>query len=243
MSIWLECKGINHRKALYLEPWRMVEDQFASSSRNLVDSREEHDLLEELLENSKPEVVNDKHYLIFTPFRYPPLKYGSRFGNIFEPSLWYGSLNLDTTLAEVAFYRLKFFEDTSANLDYIEIPMTAFKAYIKTENGIDLTQSPFRTHQDSISNKTNYADSQTLGAEMRDAKIDAFIYISARDKTFGKNVAAFHSDVFIMKGSQYITHMQNWRCIANKNVIEFTREEIVGRKQKEFSRDDFETQY
>jgi hypothetical protein len=95
----------------------MVEAQHISSSRDLVESREEHDLLEELLENSKPQIVNNIHYLIFTPFRYPPLKYGSRFGSNHEPSLWYGSINLHTALAEVAFYRLKFFEDTSADLE------------------------------------------------------------------------------------------------------------------------------
>lgn len=243
MTIWAVCDGINRRVPLDLAPWRMVEDQFISSSRDLVDSRQEHDLLEALLENSKPGIVNGKHYLIFTPFRYPPLKYGSRFGTTYEPSVWYGSLALDITLAEVAFYRLKFFDDTSANLDYIEIPMTAFKAYIKTENGIDLTQAPFKAYQDNISNQTSYADSQKLGTEMREAKIDAFIFTSARDRAFGKNVAAFTPEVFHMKDRQYISNMQNWRCIANKHVIEFTRDDIMGRQQQEFSRDYFEENF
>ncbi|QRN02872.1 RES domain-containing protein [Legionella sp. MW5194] len=240
MSIWTESEGIKLVRSLNLEPWRMVESQHSSSSRDLVESREEHDLLEELLENSKPRITNNKHYLIYTPFRYPPLKYGSRFGNTYEPSLWYGSINLLTALAEVAFYRLKFFSDTSADLEYIEIPMTAFKAYIQTENGIDLTTPHFKKYQDRISNKTSYADSQKLGAEMRDANIEAFIFTSARDKTFGKNVAAFIPDVFKMKNNQYITDMQNWRCIANQNSIEFTRDEILCRKHHEFFKEEFE---
>jgi hypothetical protein len=218
----------------------MVEAQHISSSRDLVESREEHDLLEQLLENSKPSIVNNKHYLIFTPFRYPPLKYGSRFGNTYEQSLWYGSINLLTALAEVAFYRLKFFSDTSADLEYIETPMTAFKAYIQTEKGIDLTASHFKKYQDKISNKKSYADSQKLGAEMRDANIEAFIFTSARDKMFGKNVAAFTPDVFKMKDNQYITEIQTWRCIANQNVIEFTRDEILCRKHHEFFKEEFE---
>ncbi len=240
MSIWSESEGIKLAKSLNLEPWRMVEAQHISSSRDLVESREEHDLLEELLEKSKPRIANNKHYLIYTPFRYPPLKYGSRFANTYEQSLWYGSINLLTALAEVAFYRLKFFADTSADLEYIEIPMTAFKAYIQTENGIDLTTPHFKKYQDKISNKTSYVDSQKLGAEMRDANIEVFIFTSARDKTFGKNVAAFTPDVFKMKDNQYITGMQNWRCIANHNIIEFTRDEILCRKHHEFFKEEFE---
>jgi hypothetical protein len=240
MSIWTESEGIKLAKSLNLEPWRMVEAQHISSSRDLVDSREEHDLLEDLLENSKPRIANSKHYLIFTPFRYPPLKYGSRFGNTYEQSLWYGSINLLTALAEVAFYRIKFFADTSADLEYIEIPMTAFKAYIQTENGIDLTRSPFKKYQDKISNKTSYADSQRLGTEMRESNIEAFIFTSARDKMLGKNVAAFNPDVFKMKDNQYITNMQNWRCIANQNTIEFTRDEILSRTHHEFFKEEFE---
>lgn len=240
MSIWTESEGIKLVKSLNLEPWRMVEAQHISSSRDLVDSREEHDLLEELLENSKPRIANSKHYLIFTPFRYPPLKYGSRFGNTFEQSLWYGSINLHTVLAEIAFYRLKFFADTSADLEYIEIPMAAFKAYIQTENGIDLTTSQFKKYQDKIFNKTSYEDSQRLGTEMREANIEAFIFTSARDKMLGKNVAAFTPDVFKMRDNQYITDMQNWRCIANQNTIEFTRGEILCRKQHEFFKEEFE---
>lgn len=240
MSIWDECEGITCRRHLDLESWRMVESQHVSSSRDLVETREEHDILEALLENSKPQATNNKHYLLFTPFRYPPLAYGSRFGNRFEASLWYGSLNLHTALAEVAYYRLKFFDDTLANLEYIEISMTAFKAYLQTEHGIDLTQHPFKTHQDDISNKTRYDTSQRLGSAMREAGIKAFLFTSARDKKCGKNVAAFTPEVFKMKDKQYITAMQNWRCIANKHVIEFARDDITGRTHQEFLKSEFE---
>jgi hypothetical protein len=238
MSIWTECEGLKFCRCIDLEPWRIVEAQHSSSSRDLVESREEHDLLEELLENSKPLVDNDKHYLIFTPFRYPPLQYGSRFGNTYEPSLWYGSLTLQTAFVEVAYYRLKFFEDTYANLEYIETPMTAFKSYLKTENGIDLTKPPFKKYREKISNKISYEYSHQLGSEMRKAKIEGFIFTSARDKELGKNVAAFTPDVFKMNNKQYITHMQNWRCIANKNGVEFTRDGIISRKHHAFYKDE-----
>ncbi|HIG0327728.1 TPA: hypothetical protein ACX87D_001613 [Legionella pneumophila] len=75
---------------------------------------------------------------------------------------------------------------------------------------------------------------------MREAKIDAFIFTSSRDKKSGKNVAAFTPDVFKMKNKQYVTNMQNWRCITNKNVIEFIRDEVLYRKHQEFFKDEFE---
>ncbi len=56
-----------------------------------------------------------------------------------------------------------------------------------------------------------------------------------------KNVAAFISDVFNMQDNQYITDMQNWRCIANKNTIEYTRDEIICRKYSEFFKEEFES--
>ncbi|MCA0404293.1 MAG: RES family NAD+ phosphorylase [Proteobacteria bacterium] len=243
MTIWSECEGSKYCKSLDLELWRIVEAQHISSSRDLVDSTDEHELLENLLENSKPKLSSNKPYLIFTPFRYPPLKYGSRFGNIYEPSLWYGSINIETALAEVAYYRLKFFDDTLANLGYIEIPMTAFKAYIKTKSGIDLTKSPFKKYKDWISHKINYQYSQQLGSEMREAKVEAFIYMSARDNNGGKNAAVFTPGVFNLKEGQYVFNSENWRSIANNNVIEFTRNDILSNKQHIFYKDQFEVDF
>ncbi|HHF7349974.1 TPA: RES family NAD+ phosphorylase [Legionella feeleii] len=240
MSLWELCAGEKFKREIRVYPWRVVEAQHISSSRDLVDSREEHDLLEELLEESKPPIADKRHYLIFTPFRYPPLKYGSRFGRQYEPSLWYGSIDLQTAFAEVAYYRLKFFEDTEANLEYIEIPMTAFKAYIKTKKGIDLTKAPFNEYQNQISSKNSYEYSQPLGTHMREAGIEAFLFESARAKQPGINVAAYTPEIFIKEKDQYISSIQNWRCLANKNVIEFTRIEILARERWSFSKDDFE---
>lgn len=235
MSIWYECHGLNHKKSLSLQPWRIVEAQHISSSRDLVDTKEEHDILEALIEQSKPKLTHDKHYLISTPFRYPPLKYGSRFGHIYEPSIWYGSIKLATAFAEVAYYRLKFLNDSEVDLGFIEIPVTAFKTHLQTSSGIDLSAPPFNHYQHKISHQTSYEDSQRIGMDMREAGIETFIFVSARDKNQGKNVGAFIPDVFKLKNKQYIYSMQNWRCMANKNVIEFSREELLARKHFEFT--------
>ena len=71
-------------------------------------------MVEELLEQSKPvqsDGLSQRHYLIKTPFRYPPLRHGSRFGAPWEPSIFYGATKKQTVLAEVAFYRFLFLAD------------------------------------------------------------------------------------------------------------------------------------
>lgn len=223
MSLWAQCKGRDYQVKIQAEPWRVVEAQHVLSSRDLVDSRDEHDILEALLESSKPAIEQDKHYLIFTPFRYPPLKHGSRFGQTFERSLWYGSLELETAFAEVAHYRLQFFQDSQADLGYIEIPMTAFKSILSTPQGIDLTAPPFEEHGPQISDKHSYMVSQALGTAMREDGIEAFIYYSARTTHLKKNIAAFTPEVFLKKNNPSIRSQQNWWCIGNKQVIEFSR--------------------
>ncbi|WP_158661005.1 hypothetical protein [Thiomicrorhabdus sp. Milos-T2] len=63
----------------------------------IVDSFEEQSLLEALIDNTKPK-SGERHYLIQTPFRYPPLNHGSRFATRFEPSLFYAGLSLNSAL-------------------------------------------------------------------------------------------------------------------------------------------------
>ena len=239
MNIWELCEGKRFTKPISVEPWRVVEAQHILSSRDLVDSREEHELLENLIEESKPHIGKEKNYLIFTPFRYPPLKYGSRFGRVFEPSLWYGSLKIETAFIEVAYYRLKFFADTSADLGYIEISMTAFTTFLKCNIGVDLTEKPFNQYTKEIVNKNTYEHSQLLGANMREEHIEAFLYFSARTHEMSKNIAAFIPSVFQLKNNQYINRQQNWKCFANQSLIEFTRIGVLDKKQFSFSENFF----
>ncbi|PJD90759.1 MAG: hypothetical protein CK424_08835 [Legionella sp.] len=240
MTLWQTCEGEKHIVSLNVEPWRIVEAQHISSSRDLVDTVEEHDFLEELLENTKPTIEKNKDYLIFTPFRYPPLQYGSRFGQHYEPSLWYGSIDLETAFAEVAYYRLQFFKDTEGQLDYVEIPMTAFRTLLHTERGIDLTRSPFKSHTAKISDKLSYHYSQPLGSAMRSAQIEAFVYFSARTLKKSKNIAAYTPEVFKPKKDQYIHHQQTWTCMANKHMIEFTRLGILKKERLMFSTEHYQ---
>ncbi len=109
-SIWTRCAGRTRATRLECRAWRVVEGQHILSTRALVDSAAEHDLLEALLDDSKPPLPNGRefaglHHLLFTPFRYPPLRHGSRFGVRQERGLWYGAEALETAQAEHAYYR------------------------------------------------------------------------------------------------------------------------------------------
>ena len=83
---------------------RIVEAQHQYATRKLVDSDHEQYLLEQLIDAAKPPKPSesrfaDLHYLLYSPFRYPPLPYGSRFGRRFERGIWYGAEHIDTVLA------------------------------------------------------------------------------------------------------------------------------------------------
>lgn len=236
MNLWTSCEGIKHIKSITVEPWRVIEAQHVLSARDLVDTADEHDILEALLEESKPLINKGKHYLIFTPFRYPPLKYGSRFGSTIEPSLWYGSLELETAFAEAAYYQLLFQNNTDAELGYVETLLTAFNTSLNTQQGIDLTREPFAHHAGLISSKNTYEYSQPLGSNMREAGVDAFIFFSARTLNQTKNVAAFTQEVFCNnKKNQDVYNQQTWTCMANKHVVEFVRTGVSGKHRFSFS--------
>lgn len=176
---------------------RMVENQQQKVTVVLVDSFDEHDVLERMLEESKPSFghhgqLNRLDYLLRSPWRYPPLKWGSRFGRRFEPSLFYGSLTKDALFAEAAYYRLVFFDGMKKPFrDRVISQFTVFDAQYQTEAGIDLTKAPFATHTKTLRHKARYGPCQELGTELRDFGVIAVTYWSARAAGKEPNIALF----------------------------------------------------
>ncbi|RUR18340.1 RES family NAD+ phosphorylase [Legionella qingyii] len=199
---------------------RVVEDQEELATLSLVNNIEEQAILEELLETSKPkrpEEYEDLHYLLITPFRYPPLQYGSRFGNTFEPSLFYGSLNVSTALAETAYYRFVFMAGMKEPYtDSILMTYSSYTIGIKTVHGIFLNKQPFNTVEQIISSPKYYSDTQKLGSSMRKANVEAFQYSSTRDPEKGINVALFTPKALQSKKPISI---ERWICnITNEEI-------------------------
>jgi hypothetical protein len=220
-AIWAASEGPKHLGARYLQAWRVIEGQHKIPTRKLVDTLEEHELLEQILDQNKPPPPHPSfahlHYLLYTPFRYPPLRHGSRFGTRGEASLWYGSFDVDTALAERAYYRLLFLDGTAAALEPLVVDETAFAAAVETEAFIDLTAAPFARFEEHVSAPDSYAQSQPLGAAMRADQVAAFLFVSARAKPRGLNVALFEP-VFAARTP---TAYEGWKCTATRAAAEF----------------------
>jgi hypothetical protein len=216
----------------------VVEAQHLVSTRKLVDSTEEQVLLEEMIDQAKPpDMTNGKiHYLLFTPFRYPPLAHGSRFGSRHDRGIWYGAIELKCALAEVAYYRLLFLEGTHADLGTVTTALTAFSVGVRTIRGIDLTASPFDKRRSTIASRTRYDATQQLGADMRRAGVEAFSYPSARDAEGGINVAAFTPSVF---GKSKPKLLETWYSSASRERVDFTRGDYFKRTRIGFLRKQF----
>jgi len=224
-------------QTLALDPWRCVEAQHVIATRKLVDSDAEQAVLEDLIEAVKPPAPESHlHYLLFTPFRYPPLRYGSRFGTATEPSLWYGSEEVRTALAETAYYRLVFLEGTTADLGTIETTHTVFRVRLRTERGVDLLGRRFAGQRARIASKTRYDETQALGHAMREREIEAFRFPSARDPEPGVNVAAFVPRVFRRSKPR---DFQTWYAVSSRDAIEFRRRDYLKPESRRFDRDLF----
>ena len=120
-SIWTQCAERFEPTRLAGPAWRAVESQHVTSTRKLVDSDDEQQLLESLIDAAKPPWPSGRrfvglHYLLATPFRHPPLRYGSRFGTRRERGIFYCAETQATVFAEKAYYVLLFLDGTEADI-------------------------------------------------------------------------------------------------------------------------------
>ncbi|MCW8944048.1 MAG: RES family NAD+ phosphorylase [Sedimenticola sp.] len=223
MDIWSACKDAVIPKRLEGELIRVVESQEQIATNALVDNLEEQALLEQLLEVSKPPAppeTSGLDYLLASPFRYPPLRHGSRFGTRHEASLFYGALDLSAALAETAFYRLVFWSGMALPPPggKLTTEHTVFGAHYRVERGLRLHDEPFLPFQDQLTNPGSYVDTQRLGQQLRTAAIDAFEYRSARDPEHGINIALFHGRAFANPKPVW---KQFWLCDIRPDGVAF----------------------
>lgn len=237
-SIWTQCAGDSRLGPLTLDPYRVVEAQHQVSTRKLVDSDAEQLVLEQLIDTAKPldPTSGRLHYLLATPFRYPPLRHGSRFGTRFERGIWYGARSHRAVFAETAYYRLLFLEGTAADLGTVQVGLSLFRTRAHTERGIDLTRLPFDRYRTSLASKTSYRATQALGTAMRAAGVEMFQYLSARDTAGGINVAVFSPAAF---GRAHPRGFERWHCAATAGRVEIRTLDYLRRDAFTFPREDF----
>lgn len=175
--------------ALQGKVYRVVESQEEIATTQLVDSTQEQHRLEELLEFSKPrhpEGTDGLHYLLATPFRYPPLKYGSRFGRPFEKSLFYGAMSINTALAESAFYRFVFMNDMATPYPKpLKTLHVLFATRMRTGKGVRLQGKAWEDLHGALTDPASYDVCQMVGTHLRESGVEAFQFLSARARQAG----------------------------------------------------------
>ncbi len=205
--------------------YRLVESQEQVATLGYVDTLEEQALLEAMLEETKPpypDGADRLHYLLKTPFRYPPLKWGSRFGRRHEPSLFYAGCAVEPTLAEAAYYRFVFWYSMAGEpaADRIRTEHTLFSARYNSQVGIRLHEPPFDRFEATLRHPASYAECQSLGTEMREAGIEAFEYRSARDPDARLCVALFSPSAF---SSKRPLRSNQWLCELGASEVSFKK--------------------
>jgi RES domain len=242
LDIWTQCAGPNRVSPIGCKAWRVVEAQHKVMTRRLVDDLDEQNLLEQIVDEVKPPKPPGPqfarlHFLLFTPFRDPPLKGGSRFGTAAERGLWYGARLLETCVAEKAYYQILFAAGTTAKLKNLSCLWSAYQAEIKASRGIDFTSPEFAAFQGEISSPSSYASSQRLGANMRAAAVEACVYSSARCRKKGDAIALIEPAF----GSPYpLRASQTWVCSLTGDGCQVAQVNVTSSEVFEFKRSDFE---
>jgi hypothetical protein len=237
--IWENCQGTHHIQPIAGTLFRLVESQEQIATMGYVDTLEEQALLEEMLENIKPTYPTESehyHYLLKTPFRYPPLKWGSRFGRTHEPSIFYGGGNINATLAESAYYRFLFWFSMNGEpvKDKIRTEHTLFSVGYQSNQGISLQNPPFVNYVAELAHRQNYSPCQQLGSAMREAEVEGFEYLSARDPLKGICIGLFTPRAFAQKKP---LEMNQWLCEMSARDVSF--KQLGNRTIYSFALDNF----
>ncbi len=181
---------------------RLVQQQGIDSLAPLVDDLSQLARLEALVDTSKPrfqpsEPEAPSHPLLSTPFRYPPLRHGSRFGSRATRGMFYGSRSRGGSLVEGAYHALLFWEGL---IDPPRAPIrrrqTLFSVVMETPRGLRLQSLADGAAQATLRDPVHYGPTQLLGAWMRERGVEAFEYLSARSSEALVQVGVFTPAVF-----------------------------------------------
>lgn len=212
--------------------WRAVEAQHRVATARLVDTLQEQALLEDLLEGSKPAPPGPpRHYLLTTPFRYPPPHPGgSRFRGATDAGVFYGAEERRTACAELGYWRWRFLLD-SPKLPRLEpLPQTLFQVRIECR-AVDLTAPPLSRDAALWRHPSDYSACQQLALGARAAGAGAIRYASVRDPESGACGAVLSPASFAGEPA----NEQSW-------ILAVTRERVRWRRDSALLPEGFEFQ-
>lgn len=240
MATWTHAALASELRPYTGTGWRMVEAQHQVSTLKLVDSRAEQELLEDLLETTKPLLPPDcagLDYLLATPFRYGAVyPVGSRFRRAGPtPGVFYAGEDVETTAAEMAFYRLLFYaESPDTPWPSNAAEYSAFAVAIAASAALDLRRPPLDRDRAGFVDPTNYEACQRLADSARDAGAEVLRYESVRDPQRRANVAVLTCSAFAQPAP---IDRQTWRIRLSASGVLALRE--FPKLAVEFDRDAF----
>lgn len=210
-------------RAIELTLWRMVEAQHRIATLALVDSLAEQHLLEELLEASKPALppgCEGLHYLLFTPFRYPPSPCGSRLRAATDPGVWYGAEDGPTACAELGYWRCRFVADSTGLKALRNVAHTLFAATARGP-ARDLRRAPWKELGD-WQRLSDYTACQQQGRQAREAGVWLLRYASVRHPRHGGCAAVFNPLAFAHANGG-VREQQTWFLHATAKTATWVR--------------------
>jgi hypothetical protein len=184
---------------------RLVQQQGIDSLSPLVDDLDQLARLEALVESSKPPMPSQpapatSHPLLTSPFRYPPLRHGSRFGSRENREIFYGSRTRIGSLVEWAYCAMLFLEGFSEPPKApIRRRQTLFSVLLQTSRGLQLQDLAAAAAQAALRDPLHYGPTQRLGTWMREVGIEAFEALSARTSESLVQVGVFTPAALVSK--------------------------------------------
>ena len=223
-NIWMPPAVSSEARLWQGQIWRLVEAQHIASTMKIVDNDDEQSLLETLLEGSKPAqpaTAAGLDYLLATPFRYHPLRGGSRFRAATDPGVFYGAQSVHTASAELGFWRWKFLK-AAVNLEKLEpVAHTAFAADVSA-TVVDLRQAPFSADAPAWQHPSDYSATQAFARVARNGKVGAIQYRSVRDPSPAWCVALLTPKAFAKPKPQ--PSMQTWWLAVRSDAVIWRRD-------------------
>jgi hypothetical protein len=218
MSVW-QPEWLATAAAAERDLWRGVEAQHRVATMRLVDTLDEQELLEQLLEASKPPLPPQAEgvpYLLSTPFRYVS-EWPSRFRRPDEAGAWYGADEPVTVAAELAHWRWKFFMDSDGLREgSLVTELTFFQARFAGSE-LDITRRPWAEQRPRWRHGEDYSSCHELAAAVRALAppLQAIRYESARREGSCCEVVF---DVRALRLPQ--PHLQQtWTCKTTKDLV------------------------
>lgn len=216
-----------------LTAWRAVEAQHLVSTASLVDTLAEQQVLETLLESSKPRVPAQSkhlHWLLFTPFRYAPPPGGSRFRGRHDPGVLYAADEIRTACAELGYWRWRHLLDSPALTAMPQRPQTVFQIGLRGST-IDLREPPLVRQRRKWTDPHDYSATQRLATRARAQQIELIRYESVRDPQHAGCVAVLDAVAF---GHPAPLAQETWLLHVKRERVTWVRSNPLRLERYEF---------